>query len=115
MKLQERIDFETMTAQEQHNAFLKSNLFKTIQEETIRLAGRRLTSKNKRLIGKIYQSFEEAFIAEDAMPKDLIYNYRKVMVTEFRAYTIVGGDDLRAYQKENLHTFIKAIVDKIIA
>lgn len=112
MKLQEIIDFETLTPQEQHNAFLKSNLFKTIQGETIRLAGRRLTSKNKHLIDEIYQSFEEAFLAEDATPKALIYNYRKIMLTEFRAYTIEGGDGLREIEKEGIHTFVTRIIVK---
>lgn len=114
MKLQEIIDFETLTPQAMHNAFLKSNLFKTIQVETIRLVGRRLTPKNKHLIGEIYQSFEEAFIAEDAMPKALIDNYRKIMLTEFRAYTIEGGDDLREIEKEGIHTFVTRIIVKDI-
>ena len=97
-----------------HNAFLKSNLFKTIQLETIKLIGPKNFRGNTAKIQEIFQSFEEAFWSKDGITKALIDNYRKIMLTEFRAYTIEGGDDLREIEKEGIHTFVTRIIVKDI-
>ena len=68
----------------------------------------------KNTISQIYESFKEAFFSNTGITKDLIDNYRKVMITKFHTYTLEGGGELREVEKKAIHTFIKENVDKFI-
>lgn len=68
----------------------------------------------KNTLAKVYESFKEAFFSNAGITKDLIDNYRKVMITKFRTYTLEGGGELREVEKKAIHTFIKENVDKFI-
>lgn len=80
---------------------------------TIATKGNNLFYKNT--LARVYDSFKEAFFSNKGITKDLIDNYRKLMITKFQVYAIEGGDGLREEQKETIHTFVKENADKFIA
>ena len=112
-----RDDFATADEAEAFKQKIWQMFLKRLQAITIKAImthGTKTLKNSQGYLDQIYESFEEAFFSNKGITKDLIDNYRKMMITQFRVYTIEGGDDLRDYQKENLHTFIKAIINKII-
>lgn len=80
---------------------------------TIATKGNNLFYKNT--LARTYESFKEAFFSNKGITKDLIDNYRKLMITKFQTYTLEGGGELREVEKKAIHTFVKENADKFIA
>lgn len=113
-----RDDFATIDEAEAFKQAIWQRFLKRLQAITIKAIlthGNKAIKNTQGYLDQIYESFEEAFFSNKGITKDPIDNYRKAMITKFRTYTIEGGDDLREIQKEGLHTYITAIIDKIIA